>query len=159
MIACRHHAIEAKWDPDHMQGLVFANVKRFPHDTIDGETVIIDAESGHLFLLTGIGPWLWHRLAVGASFQELADELSGHYGMESVEPTLAFLNSLAEQDLLTTEPTATLAGGDLPSLSDVFALPVLEKYDDIAEIIAMDPIHDIIPSKGWPHAPTEDPAS
>jgi len=33
---------------------------------------------------------------------------------------------------------------------DSFVPPGLEKYDDIADIITMDPIHDVDPAKGWP---------
>jgi hypothetical protein len=33
---------------------------------------------------------------------------------------------------------------------DSFAPPALERYDDIANIITMDPIHDVDQSAGWP---------
>ena len=34
---------------------------------------------------------------------------------------------------------------------DTFVAPTLERYEDIADIIAMDPVHDIDTTKGWPH--------
>lgn len=142
-----------------MQRQLFADTQRFPHETMDGETVIIDAQSGRLFLLTGLGPWLWHRLAAGASFEALAAEMTTRYGADAHAPTLAFLEALDRQGLLSTEPGAAGATTDIPALPGVFAAPQIEAYDDIAEIIAMDPIHDIVPSKGWPHRPDDGSAT
>jgi len=44
---------------------LFADTARFSHETIEGETVLFDSQLGHLFLLTGLGPWLWQRMALG----------------------------------------------------------------------------------------------
>lgn len=139
-----------------MTELVFTDSQRFPHETIDGETIIIDAESGRLFLLTGVGPWLWSKLAAGASFEALVDELTAKYSADSASPTLAFLSSLKELGLLRSTPGAAAPVMDAPALPDLFVAPALEKYDDIADIIAMDPIHDIEPSRGWPHRPNDE---
>ena len=35
-----------------MDERLVVNVSRFPHETIDGETVLIDSETGHVLLLT-----------------------------------------------------------------------------------------------------------
>jgi hypothetical protein len=34
-----------------------------------------------------------------------------------------------------------------------FESPAMEHYDQIADIISMDPIHEVDPAKGWPHRP------
>ena len=112
-----------------MTELVFTDSQRFPHETIDGETIIIDAESGRLFLLTGVGPWLWSKLAAGASFEALVDELTAKYSADSASPTLAFLSSLKELGLLRSTPGAAAPVMDAPALPDLFVAPALEKYD------------------------------
>lgn len=143
-----------------MHDLVFADTDRFLHDTIDDETVIIDAQSGHLFLFTGVGPWLWGRLITGATFEALVDAMTVRYGAASAAPTLGFLEALMQQGLLSGTPRSAAAPEiDLPALPDVFASPRVEKYEDIADIVAMDPIHDIEQDLGWPHAPGVKPAS
>jgi hypothetical protein len=53
--------------------------------------------------------------------------------------------------MLTAESQDVAAGSEGPALVEPFAPPMLEKYDEIADIIAMDPIHDVDPDKGWPH--------
>lgn len=140
-----------------MTSLFFADSQRFPYEMIDGETVIIDAESGRLFLLTGVGPWLWNRLTLGASLEALVDDMTAQYGPDAASPTLAFLLSLKDLGLLGAAPCAAAPVIHAPTLPELFAVPSIEKYDDIADIIAMDPIHDIEPRKGWPHRSHDEP--
>lgn len=47
-------SVESSED-DHALAMLYAHTRRFPHDTVDGETVIIDSARGCLFLLTGSG--------------------------------------------------------------------------------------------------------
>ena len=49
---------------------LFADSDRFPHDTVDGETVLIDSRSGDLFLFAGVGPVLWQRFMLGATIDD-----------------------------------------------------------------------------------------
>ena len=128
---------------------MIANAARFPHDTIDGETLLIDSETGHLLLITGVGPLLWQRLLGGVAAESLTAELATRFGPAAGEACRAFLQTLAEAQLVI--PAAT-AGTDTVALDwpESFAAPMLERYDDIANIIAMDPIHDVDQSAGWP---------
>ncbi len=127
----------------------FADTSRFVHETIDDETVLLDSARGHLFLFTGAGPWLWHRMQRGGTIDEVVNEMSERFGVEAAAATRRFLDSLGEAGMLLPERPA----GEPPTLlpyPDTFAPPVLEKYDDIADIINMDPIHDVDPAQGWP---------
>lgn len=131
--------------------MLYADTRRFPHDTIDGETVIIDSTAGRLFLLTGFGPWIWQRMIIGQTTAGLAGDVAARYGAEAGRHVEAFLAALAENEMLTSEPgEVQVVAGDL-SLPEAYTPPGLETYDDIADIIAMDPIHDVDPTKGWPH--------
>jgi hypothetical protein len=131
--------------------MLYANARKFPHDTVDGETVIIDSVHGRLFLLTGSGPWVWHRLVRGSTIDGLVSELESRFGADAGTQVRAFLASLHEHGMLTDERQDAPAGSEEPALADPFAPPQLEKYDEISDIIAMDPIHDVDPTKGWPH--------
>ena len=50
-----------------MDERLVVNVSRFPHETADGETILIDAETGHVLLLTGFAAVLWGHLVGCAS--------------------------------------------------------------------------------------------
>ena len=125
------------------------NVARFPHETIDGETIILDAEKGHVILLTGFAAILWSHLVGSTSSEVLASAVDARFGTEAAEATRRFIQELRAAEIVV--PT-TDAGPDAVSplpWPERFTVPVLERYDDIANIIAMDPIHDVGPA-GWP---------
>ena len=66
----------------------------------------------------------------------------------------AFVAKLAEHDLITSSigpagPPAISA----EALGSLAEPPSLEIYTDLAELIAMDPVHEIDILTGWPKAP------
>ena len=131
-----------------MTELLIANTARFPHDTIDGETLLIDSETGHLLMMTGVGPLLWQRLLGGVAVEPLAAEVTDRFGAAAGEDCRSFLQALAEAGVAI--PAAAVAEAPALDWPEAFATPVLERYDDIANIITMDPIHDVDQSAGWP---------
>ena len=138
-----------------MSDIRFADTGRFPNDTIDGETVLIDTEKGYLFLFTGIGPQIWQKLGSGISPEALVNEIGSRYGESAADSTRTFLESLQAAEMLCKE--APCEGSPAPDISwpSEFVAPVLEQYDQIADIISMDPIHDVDSSKGWPYRSEE----
>jgi hypothetical protein len=132
-----------------MNDRLVVNVSRFPHETIDGETILIDSESGHLILLTGFAAVLWSHLVGNTNSEVLTSAVGTRFGAEAADATRSFIQELRAAEIVV--PT-TDAGSDavapLP-WPERFTVPVLERYDDIANIIAMDPIHEVGPA-GWP---------
>jgi hypothetical protein len=132
-----------------MDERLVANVSRFPHETIDGETILIDAETGHLILLTGFAAVLWGHFAGGTSLEMLASEVDARFGNEAAAATRSFIHELRAAEIAVPTTDARLDAVPPLTWPEHFTAPVLERYDDIANIIAMDPIHDVGPA-GWP---------
>ncbi|MCP9885538.1 PqqD family protein [Synechococcus sp. ATX 2A4] len=133
--------------------LRFADAVRFAHETVEGETVVVDARDGVLYLLSGLGGVFWEHLLNGAVPTDLATEAGKRYGPEAAASTLRFLELLDQRGMLKDDPTGDGEQATAPiPWPETFAAPVLDIYDDIANIIAMDPIHDVKPSAGWPMA-------
>lgn len=131
-----------------------ADTGRFPHETIDGETVLIDAAKGHLYLFLGTGPLLWQRLIAGGILDDVVAESVARYGDSAGEPTRRFLENLVEAQMLVPgTPSAGVVDIDSMLWPAAFVAPVIERHDEISDIIAMDPIHEVDPAKGWPHRP------
>jgi hypothetical protein len=126
-----------------------ANVARFPHETVDGETILIDAETGHVILLTGFASFLWGHLAGGIRAESLIAEVGARYGGEADAATRSFLQELRAAEIIVPTSEAVAAGTAPPPWPGSFTAPVFERYDDIANIIAMDPIHEV-GDAGWP---------
>jgi hypothetical protein len=127
-----------------------ANAARFPHETIDGETLLIDSETGHLLLLAGFASTLWGYLVQGTSLEALADAVETRFGAAAGAATRGFLTQLREAEIIV----AAAGAGQPVSISATwpasFTAPALERYGDIADIIAMDPIHEVDSAAGWP---------
>ena len=136
-----------------MADLYFADTGRFPHDTIDGETVLIDAEKGHLFLFTGTGPCLWQRLASGGTIDDVVAESTARYGEAAGTPTRQFLEKLIEAHMLRPNVPPSSTSAEIPTAPwpATFVAPTFERYDEISDILSMDPIHEVNPAQGWPH--------
>jgi hypothetical protein len=138
-----------------MDERLVVNVSRFAHETIDDETIVIDAETGHLLLLTGFASILWSHLVGGASPEALISAVDARFGTEAGAATRSFLRKLCAAEIVVATTAARPAAASPLPWPKQFTEPVLERYDDIAKIIAMDPIHDVAPT-GWPR-PGDDP--
>jgi hypothetical protein len=125
------------------------DASRCNHDTVDGETVILDATNGVLTLLVGIGPLIWERLVGGADRGSLVAEVTDMYGDAAAADTNSFLDELIGAELVVQ--VDHLAPSPTPaSWSAVYVAPQIERYDDIADIMTMDPIHEVDKTLGWP---------
>jgi hypothetical protein len=133
-----------------MPAVLFANTARFPSDTLDGETVLIDATRGHLFLFSGIASHLWQAFIVGRAPDALVAEVVRRYGDEAMASTEAFITELERAEMLTDVQPASVADATTVDWPSVFAAPAIERFEDIADIIQMDPIHDVDHAQGWP---------
>ncbi|MFZ5707767.1 MAG: PqqD family peptide modification chaperone [Pseudomonadota bacterium] len=73
---------------------------------VDGETVMMDAESGHYYNLDPIGSRIWQRLAEPVHVEALCDSLAADYDapVEVIrKDVLALLETLNERKLLLVD--------------------------------------------------------
>ncbi len=132
------------------------------HQTIDGETVIIHLERGLYYSLDATGAHVWEGLAAGRSSAEVIERLAGRFPSERAEVGAA-VDSLV--DRLRSEELIVLDGADrgdgvaIPSAvldeaagspgGATFQPPRLERFDDLQDLLLLDPIHAVDES-GWP---------
>jgi hypothetical protein len=146
-----------------MAGTVRIDSDRFIHDTIDGETVIIDTVAGRLTLLVGIGPIIWTRLLAGVQPPAILGEVDDMYGPTAEQDGRAFIDELSSAGLMVESDAdddpatpATPSMAAVQTWPKMYVQPGLEHYDDIADIMTMDPIHEVDTSLGWPNRGTSD---
>ena len=127
-------------------------------EVIDNEAILVNLDTGAYYSLRDSACTTWellvHQMSVAAVVQALSERYSGAPDAiaESVDAYLAEL--LQEQLLVPAEGPA--AGLPEPahngSASRVaFQPPVLEKFTDMADLLLLDPIHEV-DTTGWPHA-------
>jgi len=125
------------------------NIAKCTWETIDGETMVIDTNSGELFALRGLAASVWDSLVGGqATAQSLAAEAGRRYGARAHDDLAVLLGVLIDAQLLVPCALATEAE---PAWPGVYEQPTLDRFDDIADILTLDPIHDVEPSAGWPY--------
>ena len=120
------------------------------HETIDGETVVINLDSGSYYSLEGSGAELWSRLLAGESLVDSAAALATQHCGEAAaigSVIAAFHRELFDQGLIVAEPpNASTVEGNLGS----FEVPQLHVYNDLRAHLLADPVHDVERGTGWP---------
>jgi hypothetical protein len=128
------------------------------HQAIDGEVIIISLETGNYYSTAGTGAEVWSSISSGASLEEITGRLATRYEVD--ENLLAstiegFMKNLSIESLIVPaegEDAASAATAEpIPSGSDQFEPLVLEKFDDMQDLILLDPVHEV-GEYGWPHA-------
>lgn len=131
------------------------------HQRVDDEVIVINLQSGAYFSLRGVAADAWSLLASGVDIAEAAAVMAGRYAarVETVETDLeAYVAQLCNDGLLLERPGGDVAPVELPdpALGPVYTAPLAERYDDMAALLLLDPIHDV-DAAGWPVVAT-DPA-
>ena len=126
---------------------------RCTHETVDGETLILDTLTGRLLILVGSGALVWDRLLTGADYEQLLAQIADTYDAEAAQKTGEFLDELVNEGLLVEVGEAPSPDATANQWPAEYVSPQIERYDEIAAIMTMDPIHDIDVTKGWPAAP------
>jgi hypothetical protein len=137
--------------------VVAANSATTASENFDGETVIIHFERGTYFSLRGSAVTIWSLLQSPTSIAAIIEAVCDQQAPvpDNLEPKLTeFFTQLAKHDLLT-DNLETAARPDLsPDVLLSLTEPAgLEVYSDLAELIAMDPVHEVDVLTGWPHGP------
>ena len=133
------------------------------HETIDGETIVIDLSTGTYYSLRGSGPTIWNAVAAGASTEAIIERLEAAYeASPGVIATAAeaFLSELEGEQLIVHGNGAgprTVSPIEPPETRSPFEAPQLEKYEDMQDIILLDPVH-MVDDQGWPHPAGSDAA-
>jgi hypothetical protein len=123
------------------------NGPRVVHETIDGETVIIDTLTGVYFTASGSAATLWQALAEGADPVILENEFV-RVGGDAVG-FAAFLNDLVSSQLVVPRTGGAAESNALPRQIDATA-PALTRHDELQDLIELDPIHEVDTAQGWP---------
>jgi coenzyme PQQ synthesis protein D (PqqD) len=134
------------------------NTPTVTHETIDGEAVIINLDSGNYYSLVEVGSFIWGLIENGASVSEVQNLVLQAYDGNATEVERGLqelLTQLQQENLIvpvdgaeTFDPDQVLPsnnGHEKPS----FNPPVLHKYSDMQELLLLDPIHDV-DEAGWP---------
>lgn len=129
-------------------GVLVVDSARCAHDSAHGETVVLDTLSGAVVMITGSGSAIWNALAIGADTNLIVEEAVGRYGSEAAASVRAWLDDVQGRSFLVEHTNGSAARVEWAA---DFVAPGIEVFDELAEIMTMDPIHEVDPDRGWPH--------
>lgn len=144
-----------------------ANAPKVVHETIDGEVVIVNLDKGDYYSLVKVGADIWEELIKGTSKSNIIQKIIQCYDgdRQNIENTVNdFIARLQQEELITldgTEDPKNLNIDSAPSTTNdnpeklSFSPPTLEKYTDMEELLALDPIHEVNEVVGWPNVKVE----
>jgi Coenzyme PQQ synthesis protein D (PqqD) len=127
------------------------------------ETVIINLRTGHYYSLDPVGMALWDLISRSVPIGEVAERAAARYKGDAgviAASVDEFTSRLAAEGLIRLAPPGRDAAGiarpaELGEPSP-FTSPVVSRYEDMAEMLLLDPIHDVT-DRGWPSLATEAP--
>jgi hypothetical protein len=130
------------------------------------EVVLLNLQSGKYFSLDPIGMVCWDYLVQGVRLEDIVGHVRAFYRNHAdTEEIAQDLEALLadfqfEQLIRPTQTVRPLAESVEPGtkLPAAYARPALAKFDDVAEMLLMDPVHDV-GQAGWPNpvVPPEPP--
>ena len=138
-------------------GVIVANLEATAAETFAGETVVIHFERGTYFSFRGSAGLIWSLLqtptSIAAVVKAAGDALA--ISAESLEEQLTeFVAQLSEQGLIkASDAMPAVPKLTVEALNALSEPATLEVFGDLAELIAMDPVHEIDALTGWPHLP------
>jgi coenzyme PQQ synthesis protein D (PqqD) len=143
------------------------NAPHIVHEIFDDqEAAIINLKSGNYYSLDPVGTYIWAQLDSNVTIGELVEAVVSRYEGslgEIVNEVTKLVDHLYAEELIIAAPDAAAetssrqvqldSDGNANKLA--FRPPLLERYNDMQELLLLDPIHEVAET-GWPHRKPEE---
>lgn len=122
----------------------------------DGEIVVLNMANGTYYSVRDLGAVLWRDLAAGHPVEILADAAADALG--GPKPILDFAAKAQAEGLM--RPVAATAASEAPQIIGALSAGAssdltFEVYEDMKNLILLDPVHEVDQSRGWPALPKD----
>jgi Coenzyme PQQ synthesis protein D (PqqD) len=122
------------------------------------EVILLNLKTGRYFSLDPLGMVCWDYLSQRVPPAAVIERISGAYSAEPAGRIPADIRCLLEEFLAqhllrpSAQPAVGCEAADASKLPPAYAPPSLTTFDDITEMLLLDPVHDVA-DVGWPHPP------
>lgn len=110
---------------------------------IDGEAIIMDLTTGAYYSMTGTGAHVWQTIEPGANYAQVLNSILARYNVDAstarVDLDSLMASLLADNLVLTEDDGVESADIAAASGTENYEAPVLNKYTDMADLLALDP--------------------
>jgi len=125
-------------------------------ETIDGETIIINLETGFYYSVNKTATVIWNEIKNSNSIKNISQIFLNHFEVDinTAEKSVSEIIGLFLKDDLILELDSDIFPNireqQTGIMKEIFIIPRIEKYDDMAGALLADPIHDVN-EDGWPN--------
>lgn len=120
------------------------NVAEVAAKVIDGEAIIMNLSNGLYYSMDDVGATIWQLAAEGHHMDAIADMIAQTYDVEhavAAADLQRLVGELVDERLATVVGVGAVQSAPTPASSErrPYAPPVLHKYSDMADLLALDP--------------------
>ena len=130
------------------------NENRVYADDADGQFVILNYVTGEYYAFDKASSAVLRALTSGCSSESVIRELQKLYGEDCTiaEKIEGFLSEMISLEILTPSGDEGGDAGPLLAVMEDETMPDLlfERHTDVADLLLMDPIHEVDEQMGWP---------
>jgi len=133
-----------------------ANLDSVAAESFDGEMVAINIERGTYFSFSGSAPVVWQMLQTPKTVEELCGAFipAPNNALNIRSSIQAFLDTLIREDCVKEIQPSEAHDHTIPaSAPQPFIEPQVRIFNDLKDLIAIDPVHEADEFEGWPHRP------
>lgn len=117
------------------------------YEVLDDEVIVANLDAGIYYSIRNSGVLIWQLLIAGYSLLSIQSLFAEKYGpISSLAP---FIDRLLEENLLVPKEDLSPSAFNF-SWPAAFSMPTLERYDEMKNLLMLDPIHEV-DEQGWPH--------
>lgn len=124
-------------------------------EVFEDEVIAVNFDTGSYYGMAGTALHIWRALDTTSSLETIVSSCAAAYGVEGqvIRPSIdAFIRRLSEESLIVPAVAASNgapeAAACIPSGAR-WEEPVLSVYEDMKDLLLLDPIHDV-DETGWP---------
>ena len=121
-------------------------------EVFGSEVVAINFDNGCYYSLRGLACAVWQDVLAGHSSSAICERLALIDNSIAVA-TAAFITDLERHGLIRRSDSGTAPARPIGCISDLqngSAPPVIEIFNDMADLITADPTHEVDNESGWP---------
>jgi hypothetical protein len=116
------------------------------------EIVVVNYDSGLYYSLLGTGAQIWLGLNAGASIEDIVAAFSATYpsSVGAISAAIPeFVDYLLKEGLIVQVASKRERQTWSPMAAELFVEPMLERFEDLRDLLLLDPVHDV-DEAGWP---------
>ena len=112
---------------------------------VEGEAILINLTSGLYYSMDKVGGFVWSMIVDGTSVEQVAEVVAARYGVPVAgarEDVRRLVRELLDENLIAVsigQPANEPSFGAATANSEPYEAPKLTRFDDMADMFALDP--------------------